>query len=147
MSFLCDNLRGQKIIFEYKLRHLMARVRYQNVHVKSTHFTTYNRASETGVSKVGEYVCSKSIFTIHITCSIQIIVLAKYLSYSYIFNLVCEHLWLTFSLSWSIRMCSKPLFFVRAQKMKVFNILWYTKEFQSVLKSFVFCTSTKNEGI
>ena len=28
MSFLCDSLRGQKIIFEYKLRHLLAWVRY-----------------------------------------------------------------------------------------------------------------------
>ena len=28
MRFLCDNLRAKKIIFEYKLRHLMARVRY-----------------------------------------------------------------------------------------------------------------------
>ena len=28
MSFLCDNLRFQTIIFEYKLRHLMVRVRY-----------------------------------------------------------------------------------------------------------------------
>ena len=30
MSFLCDNLRVEKIIFEYKLRHLLARVRYIN---------------------------------------------------------------------------------------------------------------------
>ena len=28
MSFLCENLRGQKIIFEYKLRYLLARVWY-----------------------------------------------------------------------------------------------------------------------
>ena len=28
MRFLCDNLRAEKIVFEYKLRHLMARVRY-----------------------------------------------------------------------------------------------------------------------
>ena len=27
-AFFCDNQRAQKIIFEYKLRHLMARVRY-----------------------------------------------------------------------------------------------------------------------
>ena len=34
MPFLCDNLRGQKIIFEYKLRHLLARVRYvQKIHI------------------------------------------------------------------------------------------------------------------
>ena len=29
--FLCDNLRAQKIIFEYKARPLMARVRYRMV--------------------------------------------------------------------------------------------------------------------
>ena len=28
MRFLCDNLRAKKIMFEYKLRHFMARVRY-----------------------------------------------------------------------------------------------------------------------
>ena len=28
MRFLCDNLRAEKIIFEYKLRHLMGLVRY-----------------------------------------------------------------------------------------------------------------------
>ena len=28
MCFLCDNLGAQTIIFEYKPRHLMARVRY-----------------------------------------------------------------------------------------------------------------------
>ena len=28
MHFLCDNLRAKKISLEYKLRHLMARVRY-----------------------------------------------------------------------------------------------------------------------
>ena len=33
MSFLCDNLRVQEIIFEYKARPLMARVRYMS-HVK-----------------------------------------------------------------------------------------------------------------
>ena len=31
MRFLCDNLRAEKIFFEYKLRHLMARVRYSNL--------------------------------------------------------------------------------------------------------------------
>ena len=30
MRYLCDNLRAKTIIFEYKLRHLMARVRYIN---------------------------------------------------------------------------------------------------------------------
>ena len=31
MSFLCDNRRVQKIIFEYKARPLMARVRYLKI--------------------------------------------------------------------------------------------------------------------
>ena len=42
MRFLCDNLRAQTIIFEYKLRHLMARVRYDLVFLIGNEFYILN---------------------------------------------------------------------------------------------------------
>ena len=38
MRYLCGNLRAKTIIFEYKLRHVMARVRYSAVYNKQAGF-------------------------------------------------------------------------------------------------------------
>ena len=59
MSFLCDNPRLQKIIFEYKMRPLMARVRYiggSNVPRRNVNYQGRSHAIESGRAQAAKII-------------------------------------------------------------------------------------------